>query len=1450
MSDIEDTGTANQVSEKAVVKGSVFLSYARADDTSDYNDPEKSFMLRLYTYLTDKGFQVWWDRQNMPNRGLTFMKEISDAIDKVDRLILVVGPGAVESEYVRQEWEYALSICKVVTPILRHGDYDLVPDPLKDDHCEDCRETRNEEEAFAAVASIIDDSPLPLSELWDVPNLPPNYMPRAKDLSRIRQIVRENVDKPVMVTGTRQRSSLQGMGGIGKTVLAAALARDCSIRRSFPDGIYWVTLGQEPRLTQLQAQLGERMGDNPRSFGNVDDGRRRLSTLMKDRRSLFILDDAWKADHIHAFDVMGDHCRMLITTRMQNIVTEMGAVAHRVEVLDPSDAMKFLSEWSNQAVEDMPPEAAQVARECGYLPLALAMIGALLGERSNRWERALHRLKAADLKNLRRDFPDYPYPDMLRAIEVSVQSLSPELQTRYFDLAVFPEDVDIPEAALKTFWAPEGYDKFAVEDIIDEFKNRSLVKINEDSTLHLHDLLVDYVQKRAGDLTRLHERLLAAYNPENKPWPQVEDDGYLYYHLAQHLTFLGRSQELFELLTASPDWLKAKFTACRGDSAFADDVDLLLRDYQKPDLQTELVPLVQLYTVKQLVNHRIGRYNNNMIAALVWIDRKDEALSHVQLREDLGKRFDGLMTIFRSSYKKDQTHLDILSEIKAVIAAMIYPQQKVQAYLDLSQTLSDCEHQAEAAEVLQIASSLISAIPSVLSQVKVSIQLARQYQELNCEDIALNLLNHNLQVAQLIEDAYMRVSALSELAVTLRQAGEIDKSKRVFEQAEEVVQTIEDTSSRGEALSDLAAVLAQADETDESNRVFEQAEEVAQSIESAFMRASALRDLAVALAQAGRYEQAEEVAQSIESASMRGAALNALAVALAQAGRYEQAEEVAQSIEDAYMRVSALSDLARTLMQAGETEESERVFAQVEEVAQSIEDASWRGSTLRDLAAALAQAGRYEQAEEMAQSIEDAFMRASALRDLAVALAQVGRYEQAEEMAQSIESAYSRGSALSDLAAVLAQVGRYEQAEEMAQSIESAYSRGSALSDLAAVLAQAGEIDESERVFEQAEEVAQSIEDASWREYALRDLAVALAQAGRYEQAEEVAESIEDAASRGLALRALAAALTQAGETDKSKHVFEQAEEVAQTIEDTISRESALRDLAVALAQAGRYEQAEEVVQSTKFVSSREYALSDLALALAQAGETDESNRLFEQAEEVAQSIEDADSRVYALSDLARTLMQAGETEESERVFAQVEKVLQSIEDADSRGTALRALVVTLVWAGHYEQAEEVAESIEEAFSRGTALSDLAVALAQVGRYEQAEEVAESIEEAFNRMYALSALAASLAQVGRYEQAEEVAESIEEASWRGDALRALAAALARAGKVDPSLRVLVSRQLEAYIGFLAGSFEGLRVIFGQEVAYPHYVEMLVAAMKIAAWEQPRWNEVVEILETS
>ena len=64
----------------------------------------------------------------------------------------------------------------------------------------------------------------------------------------------------------RRCVALWGMGGVGKTVLAAALARDENVKGTFPDGVFWIHLGARPNLPVRLYDVARLLGDEPRGL--------------------------------------------------------------------------------------------------------------------------------------------------------------------------------------------------------------------------------------------------------------------------------------------------------------------------------------------------------------------------------------------------------------------------------------------------------------------------------------------------------------------------------------------------------------------------------------------------------------------------------------------------------------------------------------------------------------------------------------------------------------------------------------------------------------------------------------------------------------------------------------------------------------------------------------------------------------------------------------------------------------------------------------------------------------------------------------------------------------------------------------------------------------------------------------------------------------------------------
>ncbi len=357
----------------------IFLSYARGDD--------EPFVRRLYNDLVLVGFEVWFDRVSMPSRQLTFFQEIRDAVAARDRLLLVIGPKAVASEYVTQEWRSALEMYKCVNPIVRldgqrddgtkTDGYSLISEELNLIHAEDFRDdSRYDEHLANLVRQLSDPAPL-LGKLVAVPSLPTNYIARRDKLIKLRDAPLEDLQKPVIVTGSAARIGVQGMGGIGKSVLANALVRDIEVRRAFPDGIFWVGVGQQPDVVELQRRVAKELGDEA-LFNDLSSGKQKLRELLENRSALLILDDVWRSADADAFNVIGPRCKLLLTTRDAGLVTSLAGTNYQVQLPTKAESLAILAAAARVSIESLPSTASEVVAECGRLPLALSLCGAWL----------------------------------------------------------------------------------------------------------------------------------------------------------------------------------------------------------------------------------------------------------------------------------------------------------------------------------------------------------------------------------------------------------------------------------------------------------------------------------------------------------------------------------------------------------------------------------------------------------------------------------------------------------------------------------------------------------------------------------------------------------------------------------------------------------------------------------------------------------------------------------------------------------------------------------------------------------------------------------------------------------------------------------------------------------------------------------------------------------------
>jgi WD40 repeat protein len=461
----------------------VFLSYAREDGSE--------LAQRLQHDLAAAGFDAWLDMQQVGG-GARWTVEIEGAIDRAQVVLALLTPGSYASGMCRAEQLRSLRKGKCVIPVFTGYGAEVVPIHFEG------RNWRKYPEQWRDL-------------LGDIERLNGAVLPEGYRDTRVSYIttpptVANYIDRPEAFRSLRDRllgadghraialTALEGMGGIGKTVLAQALFQDEVVRQAFPDGLVWITVGREPtrdwtaRLREITRVLS---GTSDESVAPETSYR----TTLAGKAALIVIDDIWNKSDLDPFLADSPRSRFLFTTRDASIARFSGAREHRLDLLSEPQAGELLALWAGLEAGQLPPAADDILRECDRLPLALSTMGALLrGAASAEWADTAGLLRNADLAAIEEQLPP-GQQSFFRAIDVSVSALPPEMQQRYRSLAVLLDNMPAPLPILQTLWR---VGEAEARRIGRRLADRSLAQRDGEGGIRLHDLQLDYVCARYG----------------------------------------------------------------------------------------------------------------------------------------------------------------------------------------------------------------------------------------------------------------------------------------------------------------------------------------------------------------------------------------------------------------------------------------------------------------------------------------------------------------------------------------------------------------------------------------------------------------------------------------------------------------------------------------------------------------------------------------------------------------------------------------------------------------------------------------------------------------------------------------------------------------------------------------------------------------------------------------
>jgi DNA-binding SARP family transcriptional activator len=182
-------------------------------------------------------------------------------------------------------------------------------------------------------------------------------------------------------------SAVSGTAGVGKTALAVHWAHRAAGR--FPDGQLYVNLrGYDPdrpvpaadALAGFLRALGVPGQDIP---PGQDERAARYRSLLASQRMLVVLDNARQAEQVRPLLPGTPGCAVLVTSRdaLAGLVARDGAARLDLDLLPLADAVALLTELIGQQARADPTTAAELARRCARLPLALRVAAELAAAR-------------------------------------------------------------------------------------------------------------------------------------------------------------------------------------------------------------------------------------------------------------------------------------------------------------------------------------------------------------------------------------------------------------------------------------------------------------------------------------------------------------------------------------------------------------------------------------------------------------------------------------------------------------------------------------------------------------------------------------------------------------------------------------------------------------------------------------------------------------------------------------------------------------------------------------------------------------------------------------------------------------------------------------------------------------------------------------------------------------
>ncbi len=545
----------------------IFISYSRSDGRKSAEEFERR--------IKGDGLTAWRDMKSVEG-GENIRHQVLRAIEEVEHFVLILSQGALDSDWVKREWKHARSTGTKISPIL--GTPELRTSKLPRWMQRVDVYGISEPERWAKLIAVLRGPGETLRVPYMKGHISDTFVPRPVEYCILRDAVLakpQGDDRGATIALT---AALVGAGGYGKTTLANALCRDDEVQAEFTDGIIRVEVGKErDDVRGLIVDVIEKLdlkGRRP-GFEDVNVASEHLAELIGERRLLLVIDDVWREKQLRPFLLGGPSCVRLVTTRKPNLLPE-GAQRVGVDEMRADEAAKLIAYNLSVDHHSVTQRLAGLARRFKGWAQMLEIANGWMRSRVRDGEPLLDAIERFEERLGGRGLEAFdPKEEVARnrairaCLEASLEDLTEDENARLNELAILPEDEDVPLDVIEGLWSETaGLVRDAADDVYRRFHGLSLLQrlnLSECTrTLRLHDILIWYLGDRIGSegLRAAHAAMARMLEKRaGGDWTALATgDVYCWRFGTRHLRGAGRDADADRLLL-DYTWIRAKLAA-------------------------------------------------------------------------------------------------------------------------------------------------------------------------------------------------------------------------------------------------------------------------------------------------------------------------------------------------------------------------------------------------------------------------------------------------------------------------------------------------------------------------------------------------------------------------------------------------------------------------------------------------------------------------------------------------------------------------------------------------------------------------------------------------------------------------------------------------------------------------------------------------------------------------